>query len=108
MNGNFISYDGLTPMQRGRLDKALGRVFRFSSGIMSLGEYLEEQTLIGKSAYTRHYALKKGRNLCYDKLAKPKTHHTALYMKDGREWGIEIPKIVYDALVNLPARVSEE
>ena len=95
-----IDHEGLTPIQSGRLKKALAKVFRFELGTMSLGAYLAQLPLTRKSAYTRHYAQKR-RNLEYKKLDRPKIEYTAWYDRDGRELGTSIPKVVYDAL-NLP------
>jgi hypothetical protein len=99
--------EDLSPMEQGRLDKALNRVYRFSCSTMSLGAFLDSKDLTRRSAYVRHYARKK-RDCEYKKLANPKTEYTVWYLENGRELGMDVPKIVYDALVDLPATEREQ
>ena len=101
--GVHISYFGLSPMQVGRLDKALTRVFRFKLGTMSLGDYLQQvKGWDWKTTTTRTHANKRT-NLEYKQLKNPKTTYT-IWHKDG--WGTDIPKIVYDALAEIPEPAS--
>lgn len=93
--------DNLSTRRIGRLNKCLDRRYRFDSGTMSLHQWLQSQELTHKTQHTREYALYK-RNGCHKKLKEPKTHYS-VYVGES---GIEIPKIVWDAL-NLPEKETE-
>ena len=72
-----ISYENLTPMQIGRLNKSLAKLYRFDNReVKSLGEFLaSHEATLSKEAFTNMYCAK------YTDKAS-----------------IEIPKIVFDAL----------
>lgn len=91
----LILRDGLSPMQLGRLNKCLSKVYHFDIGIMSLERWLNRnaETITHRSQYTRTHASKK-RNMCYKELATPKTEYTVWKGSTG----IDIPKVVYDCL----------
>ena len=96
-------------MLAGRVRKALQRRYRFGGyGVISLGEFLNTVTPTRRSVYTRHYSRKR-RNLCYAKLATPAHEYTVWYTtSDGREAGVDIPKIIYDTLDHLPTKTTEQ
>ena len=83
----------LTPMQWGRLSKALDREYRFSVGIMTLRDYLTKYPPEYKKIYVQHYGRRKVHG-CYPKLTTPKVEYTI--WRDGI--GSAIPKIVWDIL----------
>jgi hypothetical protein len=98
-----LNADGLSPRDRGRLDKALDRRFSFwLDGIMSLRLwlYIHEAELTHKSRHERKYATKKRRG-CYAELKRPKTEYTVWA---GDQNGVQIAKIVWDVL-DLPVKV---
>lgn len=97
------------PMQAGRLHKVLAHVYRFGTGVMSLGEFLESIEPTRRSEYVRRYARKK-RNGYNKKLATPKHEYRVWYQdENGQEAGIDVPKVVYDALpADLPTRHTDE
>jgi len=95
-------------MQAGRLRKALEKQYNFNGTICSLGARIIAMHPIRRSHYIRHYATKK-RNGCYARLTNPKHEYTIWYLGPGiRESGIDVPKIVFDALPHLPTRHTEE
>ena len=91
------------PMRAGRLRKALDRQYNYSErGICTLGQRLTELDLTRRSWYVQLYARHK-RNGCYATLKKPRTDYTVWYTNaDGNESGYDVPKIVFDALTDLP------
>lgn len=99
----------MDPKLVGRTLKALARQCRWPDGrTMILGERLAETALVRKSEYVRRYARKK-RNGCYAELSTPKHEYTVWYLdENGRESGYDVPKIVYDALPDLPVSSSAE
>jgi len=96
------------PIQAGRLRKVLAHTYSFSGEVAALGEYLAAHELTSRWHYVRHYARHK-RDGCNAKLQTPKHEYTIHYRNgNGCDWGIDVPKIVYDALPHLPDRYSEE
>jgi len=91
----------------GRLLKVLEKRYSFDGHVMTLRERLQELDLTRRSEYIRRYASKK-RNGYNAELASPKHEYTVWYQSGERERGIDVPKIVYDALQGLPATVSAE
>ena len=88
------------PMERGRLEKALGRQYNwadFGAGVMTLGAFLRARKPVLKSYSWREYASKK-REGVYKRLATPKAEYTVWFDADRKGGGIDVPKIVYDAL----------
>ena len=103
-----IVYAQLTAMEIGRLNKALKRVYRFDLGTMSLSLYLHRLTFHRKSQQTRYYSRKRY-CLEYKKLAQPLTDYTLWHLDDdGLELGTEVPKIVFDALPDIPEITYEQ
>ena len=96
-------------MLAGRIRKALARRYRFWEpyGTMALGDFLAAVTPTRRSVYVRHYASKK-RNMCYAKLQTPKREYTVYYSDDTGEHGLDVPKIIYDAMDHLPAEEHEQ
>ena len=90
-------------MLAARIRKALDRQYDFSGrGVCTLGQRLQELELIRRSWYVQRYARHK-RNGCHAELKHPRTEYTVWYMADtGYELGVDVPKIVYDALFDLP------
>lgn len=98
---NLIIWPDNNPTKIGRLRKCLSREYRFEDlGVMSLGLFLQKRPPETKGTYTREYANIK-RNGCYAKLAKPKTTYSVWWGKSG----MDVPKIVWDAL-NIPERIK--
>jgi len=91
----LINMEGLTARDKGRLEKCLLHKHIFNSGITTLGQWLENHRgeLTHKSKQERVYSSKK-RKGCYEELAKPVTEYTVWI---GRT-GIDVPKMVYDAI----------
>lgn len=83
-------------LNEARRQKALNRLYNFSGSIMTLGEYINSKTIVRKSEYVRTHETHR-RELEYKELSKPKTEYTLWYMDNGRELGIDVPKLVYDA-----------
>ena len=88
-----LATSDLTPMQWGRLSKALDRQYRFSRGVMTLRDHLTNYPPEYKKIYVQHYGRRKVHG-CYPKLTTPKIEYTI--WRDGI--GSVIPKIVWDAL----------
>ena len=97
------------PMQAGRLRKALAKVYRFSDGTTcTLGARILACRPVRKSHYIRHYARKK-RQGEYKRLSAPAHEFTLWYSGlDSRESGIDVPKIVFDALPHLATETTGE
>lgn len=94
-----ISTDGMTPMAAGRLNKALGKLYRFRDGVRTLGEQIEREgvQLIEETDamidYNRRRFNSMGSNREQDEyIARLKAKR--LYWVNGRN----VPKIVYDAI----------
>ena len=97
--GVRICHIGLSAMQWGRLNKALNRVYRYTEGTMSLRQYLLQGSWVEKNKRTRTHSRKRI-HLEYKRLKAPKIEYT-IWHKD--DFGMDIPKIVYDA-IDLPER----
>ena len=97
------------PMQAGRLRKALARQYRFSDGtIRSLGARILACPPVRRSHYIRHYARRK-RQGEYKRLSTPAHEFCLWYRGPGiRESGIDVPKIVFDALPYLATTTTEQ
>lgn len=78
----IFNTEKLTPMQKGRLDKSLRQKFRFSEGIYTLKNYIE---IYATDKYIATIATKTG----------TREQHS---IKNKKGLGVDIPKIVYDAL----------
>lgn len=83
----------LSPHTQARLDKCLDRQYNFDGEVMTLRDYLTSAPLTHKTTYTRTRSTRKT-NGQYPKLKRPVTTHTAWV----GESGVEVPKLVYDAL----------
>lgn len=83
-------------LNEARRQKALNRLFNFDGKIMTLGQYINSKTIVRKSEYTRTHENHK-RDCMYRELAQPKKEYTLWYMDNGRELGIDVPKLVYDS-----------
>ena len=79
-------------MNIGKLKKCLDREYRFSSGVMTLGQHFELYPPIYKTLKYQKYASKK-RNGCYAELKTPKPIYTLWKEND---LGIDVPKMVFD------------
>lgn len=92
----------LSPMQRGKLDKALAVQYRFFSGeIMTMGEYVARNDFDRKLHSVEYYARHK-RQGEYKQLTNPR-HVYSLFLGDR---GVDVPKMLYD-LVELPEVVTD-
>lgn len=89
-----ISYGPMSAMQLGRIGKALDRRYRYDSGIMTLGQFLDAHTVTAKHTDTQEYSDHKA-NGEYSKLAAPKVHYT-ITIEDGSMY--DVPKIVFDCI----------
>ena len=83
-------------LNEARRVKALATVYNFSGKIMTLGDYINSKTIVRKSTFVREYENHK-RDMYYHKLAAPKTEYTLWYIDNGRELGIDVPKLVYES-----------
>ena len=99
----------MDPKIMGRLCKALDRRFMCSDNkVRTLRQRLEQRTPLHKKEYIRHYARHK-RDGCNAKLAAPKHEYTVWYLDDdGRDFGIGVPKLVFDALEDVPEKERTE
>ena len=93
-------------MQAGRLRKALNEQYNFSVGVRTLGERLAEIKPLYRHHYIRHYSPHK-RNGCNALYDPPHHEYSVWYAQDGQELGLDVPKIVFDAL-DLPTKEGEE
>ena len=89
-----LDQTNLTPLQRGRLVKALDKKWRDSitKNAYTTRERLKKGDFIGKETSVQEYSNRKV-NLEYKKLANPKTTYE-FKTKDG--YLVEVPKIIYD------------
>lgn len=104
------SFDGLSPMQAGRLRDALAKPYRGSSGIQTLGDHIvrltgEKRVTDGMADYSRarFNRMNERDQTAYLKrleakrvylLAEPHPEH-------GTVW-FQVPKIVFDAVESEP------
>jgi len=95
-------------MQAGRLKSALAKVYNFSGTVCTLGERIIAIRPVRRSHYIRHYATKK-RDGCNALLKTSQHQYTLWYYGPGMcESGIDVPKIVYDALPHLATHETEQ
>lgn len=94
-NKPIINTKGLSPRDKGRLEKCLSRKYAFEDGTMSLGQWLDKhrEELTHKSKQERVYSRKKRRGE-YEELKRPKVEYT---IWTGRT-GVDVPKMVWDAI----------
>jgi len=99
----------MDPKIMGRLAKALDRRFTCSDGhVRTLRQRLEHRTPLYKKEHIRHYTTKRV-HLEYKRLKTPKHEYAVWYMDDdGRKFGINVPKLVYTALQDVPERDPTE
>lgn len=94
----MIATDGLSPMQLGRLNASLDRVYRFETGTHTLREHLERAPTREKTesdgmidwSRTRFNRMDARQQADYERRLKAKRY----YFVDG----IAVPKIVFDAV----------
>ncbi len=103
----ICNFDGLNPMQSGRVQKALDRKYRYSCGVMTLGQWLESKAAAGElhrkfmtngmAGYNRikFNRMDGAEQAAYLKRLESKRVANVEY---GDGYAIEIPKIVYDIL----------
>jgi hypothetical protein len=102
MTGLF-NLEGLTPMQLGRVQKSLAKQFRFSSGIMTLQQWLECLAITGKRATdsrcnwnrTKFNRMDQRQQDAYEKRLRDTPRYCVDY---GDNFSMDIPKIVFDVL----------
>lgn len=84
---------------KARLEKQLDKLYNFewTGGVLTLRDFIAKYPPLYKNIYTQNYSEKKI-NLEYKKLDKPKIHYQIWYNYLGNEYGIEVPKLVYDYL----------
>lgn len=99
--------DGLTPMQKGRLDAALDRKYRYRDGVRTLRQNLEQLAVSGTLSkketdrsldFNRtHFNRLNGREqqAYLDRLEAKRYYWISA---DGGETSTAVPKIVYDAI----------
>ena len=92
-----------SPMQAGRLRKSLARQYRRNDRVATLGQFLSEIQPAYRREHIRKYARHK-RNGCNAELSTPKHEYSIWYFDAGREIGLDVPKIVFDALTDIPLR----
>ena len=90
-----------------RLKAALDKRYRFREGVMTLGQFLDSRDLLYRTHYIRHYERHK-RQGSYAKLRRPAHEYALWYTEDGREAGMDVPKLVYDTYGHLPEKTQEE
>jgi hypothetical protein len=86
-------------LNESKTTKLLDEVRNFSSGIMTLREYIASKTVTEKSYSVNIYG--KKRNGCYPILSKPQYFYT-IWFDD--KTGIDVPKLVYDYYAEIPER----
>ena len=97
-----IDKSAMSPMQRGRLDKALAVPYRFFNvGIMTMGEYVTQTDFDRKTDEVKYHARHK-RQGEYKTLKNPRHMYTLW----GGDAGIDVPKILYD-LAALPETIKD-
>jgi len=86
-----------------KLERCLNKLYDFGykdEGVMTLGQFLKKHHPIQKSISVQEYSEHRI-HLEYVKLEKPKTDYM-LWLDDRH--GINVPKLVYDMLENVPER----
>ena len=93
----------LNIMNEGKLKKCLDKLYRFDSGIMTLGDWLEynKNKFDYKGTHIRNHSSKRI-ELEYKKIKDTYTY--TIWLKNGH--GIDIPKMVYDTL-NVPEKITD-
>ncbi|MBN2003926.1 MAG: hypothetical protein JXA21_11270 [Anaerolineae bacterium] len=92
----MFKVDGLPPRQRARLEAALAREYNFGDdGVMPLRAYLERKRgeWTHKTRTVRRYGYHRV-HLEYRELRHPRTEYSIWRGSQG----IDVPKLVYDAL----------
>lgn len=83
-------------LNEARRQKALDRLYNFSGRVMTLGAFLGTVTITKKTVWVQEYSSKK---ICLEyKKITPRSHYTVWYLEDGKEVGIDVPKLVFDAI----------
>ena len=88
----------ITDLNEARRQKALRRLYRFDGQVMTLGEFIASKKITHATAHTRTHENHR-RELEYKELAKPITEYTLWYKNGERELGIDVPKLVYDFII---------
>jgi len=85
-------------LQRGRLEKCLERLYYFGGQVLSLRDYLlkRKADITHKATTVRTHTNHRGD---YRELAKPKVDYVVWF---GERYGLEVPKLVWDALADVP------
>ncbi len=92
----------LSPMQRGKLNKALAVQYRFfGEGIMTMGEYVARTDFDRKTHEVQYHA--RRRRLGEYKILKNPKHVYTLW---GGDVGIDVSKTLYD-LAELPETIRD-
>lgn len=102
----LFNLDAMPAMQAGRLRKALNRQFRFSDGVMTLGEKLAKEHAAGGLTKSesdsmidynrrRFNAMNIDQQVAYIRKLESRRRYW-VNRPDGSGW--EIPKIVFDAM----------
>ena len=98
--------EAVTPMERGRIEKALRVKQRYEQiGVLTRSQRLAQITVTRKSFHVRRHETHK-RDGCYPELKNPVTEYSLWYADDrygGHETGMDVPKVIYD-LVAVPER----
>lgn len=102
-----ISHEGLSLAERESLDRALNSIFEFDVGVMPLREYLARFDFHRKSRFVRQYSRKRYR-LEYKRLKHPVIEYTLWHLVDGKELGVKVPKIVWNAVPDVPEITYEQ
>ena len=89
----------MNELNAARTKKALDKLYRFDTGVMSLRDFLSSVEMVRKSSLTSNVSEKRV-HLEY-KQVKPKTTYTIWYKKANSELGIDVSKLVFD-FYNLP------
>lgn len=96
----MFNKSGLTAMQKGKLEKALAKLYSFYNGhgnaptVMSLGDYIQGRPWTHKKTTVEIYS-RKEIHLEKPLLEKPKYDYA---IGDDAGYWLSVPKMVYDAL----------
>ena len=88
-------------MNEARANKTLDKVYRFSTGVMSLREYINKTNWVRKSIHIRNHSRKRI-ELEYKKIKD--TYEYTLWKGDNK--GTDVPKLVYDSF-DLPETIHD-
>ena len=104
---SHFNFKDLTPMQRGRVDKCLKKLFRWEiegeKEVLSLGERIEGLGSLTKYASTNEW---KYNRVKFNRMDYPEQEAYEARLKKGRTYSIlyddghitDVPKVVFDAL----------